>query len=50
MAGFFGDFFGWVNLAGFLAQTLAVSRVMKVLGVGGALFVHPLIGLVGYTS
>ncbi len=50
MAGFWGDFFGWVNLLGFLAQTLAVSRVMKVLGVGGALFVHPLIALVGYTS
>ncbi|HVQ28114.1 MAG TPA: Npt1/Npt2 family nucleotide transporter [Vicinamibacteria bacterium] len=50
MAGFFGDFFGWVNLAGFLAQTLVVSRVMTVLGVGGALFVHPLIALIGYST
>ena len=50
MSGFYGDFFGWVNLLGFLAQIFAVSRVIKVLGVGGALFVHPVIALVGYTS
>ena len=35
---------------GFLAQIFAVSRVIKVLGVGGALFVHPVIALVGYSS
>lgn len=50
MSGFYGDFFGWVNLLGFLAQIFAVSRVIKVLGVGGALFVHPVIALLGYTS
>jgi AAA family ATP:ADP antiporter len=50
VGGFYGDFFGWVNLVGFLAQMFAVSRIMKVLGVGGALFVHPAIALLGYTS
>jgi ATP:ADP antiporter, AAA family len=35
---------------GFLVQMLAVSRIIKFLGVGGALFIHPLIALVGYGS
>jgi AAA family ATP:ADP antiporter len=47
---FYGDFFNWVNLVGFLAQMLLVSRVMTVLGVGGAIFVHPLIALGGYLA
>ncbi|HEY5906407.1 MAG TPA: Npt1/Npt2 family nucleotide transporter [Vicinamibacteria bacterium] len=47
---FYGDFFNWVNLVGFLAQMLLVSRIMAVVGVGGALFVHPLIALTGYLA
>ncbi len=50
MSGFYGSFFAWVNGLGFLMQMLAVSRVIKVLGVGGALFVHPLIAVGGYVS
>jgi len=33
---------------GFLLQLLVVSRVFKYLGVGRALFIHPLIALSGY--
>ncbi len=48
---FFGkDYFSKVNLVGFLVQLLAVSRIIKYLGVGGALFIHPLIALAGYGS
>ncbi|MCC7235047.1 MAG: hypothetical protein IT163_07075 [Bryobacterales bacterium] len=45
---FYGDFFGWVNLLGFLIQTFLVSRVFKYAGVGVALFVLPVIALGGY--
>jgi AAA family ATP:ADP antiporter len=51
VGGFYGsNYFAVVNLVGFLVQMLAVSRIIKYLGVGGALFIHPLIALVGYAS
>jgi AAA family ATP:ADP antiporter len=37
-----------VNLVGFLLQMFVVSRVFKYLGVGKALFIHPIVALVGY--
>ena len=40
--------FSWVNLAGFLLQMFVVSRVFRFLGVGKALFVHPIVALTGY--
>ena len=40
--------FGTVNLVGFLLQMFVVSRVFKFLGVGKALFIHPLVALCGY--
>ncbi|HEX2462681.1 MAG TPA: hypothetical protein VHJ58_21255 [Vicinamibacterales bacterium] len=40
--------FSTVNLVGFLLQMFVVSRVFKFLGVGRALFVHPVVALVGY--
>jgi AAA family ATP:ADP antiporter len=40
---FYADFFGWVNLVGFLIQAFLVSRVIQRLGVRRALFVMPLI-------
>lgn len=45
---FYGDFFGWVNLLGFLIQTFLVSRIFKYAGIGAALFVLPVIALLGY--
>ncbi len=45
---FYADFFFWVNLAGALAQTFLVSRIMTWFGVRAALFVLPLIALGGY--
>lgn len=50
IGGFYGDFFSYVNLASFLLQMFAVSRIIKVLGVGGAMFIHPLVAFVGYLS
>ncbi len=50
IGGFKGDFFGGVNLAGFLLQMFAVSRIIKYLGVGGALFVHPVLIFFGYLA
>jgi len=44
---FFGSFYGWVNLAGFLIQAFLVSRLFGLIGVRGALFVLPLIAFGG---
>ncbi len=40
--------FSTVNLLGFLLQMFVVSRVFKVLGVAKALFIHPIVALIGY--
>ena len=45
---FYGSYFSWVNLLGFLIQTFLVSRLFKWIGVRGALFVLPVIALGGY--
>jgi ATP:ADP antiporter, AAA family len=47
---FYGNFFSWVNLLGFLFQLLLVSRIFKYIGVRGALFILPIIALGGYAS
>src|SRR4030095_9408777 len=44
----YGRLFGTVNLVGFLLQMFVVSRVFKFLGLGRALFIHPVIALSGY--
>jgi len=48
IAGFYGHYYSWVNLLGFLLQTFAVSRLFQWLGVAGALFVLPVIATGGY--
>lgn len=51
IGGFFGkEYFSSVNLLGFLLQMFAVSRIIKWMGVGSALFIHPIIAIVGYAS
>jgi ATP:ADP antiporter, AAA family len=49
IGGFYGDFFGWVNLVSFLLQTFAVYRIFRLVGVSGALFVLPSIAMCSYT-
>ena len=46
---FYGSFFGWVNITGFLLQAFFVSRIFKAFGPGRALFIGPSIALVGYS-
>jgi AAA family ATP:ADP antiporter len=46
----FAEFFGWVNLAGFLIQSLLVGRFIKYLGVRGSLFIGPVVSLVAYSA
>jgi ATP:ADP antiporter, AAA family len=46
---FYGSFFGWVNLLGFLFQLLLVSRIFKYVGVRGALFILPVIAMFSYS-
>ena len=40
----------WVNLLALLLQAFVVSRIFRLVGVRGALFVLPLVALGGYTS
>ena len=49
IGGFYGSFFGWVNLLGLLIQLFAVSRLMRHAGVRGSLFVLPCLALVSYS-
>jgi ATP:ADP antiporter, AAA family len=46
----YSQLYSTVNLLGFLLQMFVVSRVFKFLGVGKALFIHPLVAAVGYLS
>jgi AAA family ATP:ADP antiporter len=46
---FYGNYFSWVNLLGFLIQSFLVSRLFQWIGVRGALFILPAIALGGYS-
>ncbi len=47
---FKAQYFWWVNVVGLVAQFFVVSRVLKHLGVGGALLVLPIVAMAGATS
>jgi AAA family ATP:ADP antiporter len=47
---FYADFYFWVNLLSAALQMFAVSRIMKYLGIGAALFFLPIIALGGYVT
>ena len=44
----YAEFYGWVNLLGFLIQSLLVGRFINYLGVRGSLFIGPLVSLAAY--
>lgn len=46
---FYSSFFGVVNIVGLLVQLFLVSRILKYLGVRGALLIMPMIALIGYS-
>jgi len=46
---FYADFFFWVSLVGAAVQLFLVSRILKHVGVSGALFFLPVISLAGYS-
>ena len=48
IGGIYSRLFSTVNLAGFVLQMFVVSRIIKFLGVGTALFIHPIVALSGY--
>ena len=48
IAAFYGNFNFWVTLVSLAIQALLVSRIFRVLGVRGALLVHPIIVAIGY--
>jgi AAA family ATP:ADP antiporter len=44
----YSSFFSYVNFIGFMLQMFVVSRVFRFLGVGRALFIHPVVAFTGY--
>src|SRR5262249_51980352 len=44
----YATLFSRVNLLGLLLQMFAVSRIFKFLGLGRALFIHPIVAAAGY--
>jgi AAA family ATP:ADP antiporter len=47
---FYGSYFTWVNIVSALMQAFLVSRLIKWLGVAGALLVMPLVSLGAYAT
>jgi ATP:ADP antiporter, AAA family len=47
---FYGGYFTWVNIVSALLQAFVVSRVIKFLGVAGALLILPLVSLGAYAT
>ncbi|MBL8228709.1 MAG: hypothetical protein JNL98_09545 [Bryobacterales bacterium] len=45
---FYGNYFAWVSLAGFLLQTFVCARLFAKIGLYASLFVLPLVSLTGY--
>ena len=45
---FYGRYFFWVNVTAVLLQAFAVSRIVKLLGIGGALLALPLVAFGAY--
>jgi hypothetical protein len=45
---FYGDFQFWVTLVSLAVQLFLVSRIYRVVGVRGALLIHPVIVAIGY--
>jgi ATP:ADP antiporter, AAA family len=48
IAAFYGNFQFWVTLVSLGIQLLLVSRIYRLVGIQGALLVHPIIVVVGY--
>jgi AAA family ATP:ADP antiporter len=47
---FYANFYFWVNVLSACLQMFAVSRIMKYMGIGAALFIMPVIALGGYMT
>ena len=47
---FYGSYFFWVNVGAIIVQSLLVSRLVRVAGIAGVLFVLPIASLVTYAT
>jgi AAA family ATP:ADP antiporter len=45
---FYGSFYSWVNFCGLMFQLFLVSRIFRLGGVRGALFILPCVSFLGY--
>lgn len=44
----YGSYYSYINLIGFLLQMFVVSRLIRWVGVGRSLFIHPVVALSSY--
>jgi AAA family ATP:ADP antiporter len=47
---FYGSYFFWVNIVAIVVQSVLVSRLVRVAGIAGVLFVLPIASLVTYAT
>lgn len=47
---FYGHFYSVVNLLGLVLQAVATSRILRLIGVRGALFILPVLALLSYST
>ena len=47
---FYGHFYSVVNLLGLVLQAVATSRIIRLIGVRGALFILPVLALISYST
>lgn len=47
---FYANYYAWTNLVSFFVQTLLVSRLFRWIGIGGSLFVLPVLSIATFTS
>lgn len=47
---FYASYYTWTNVISFVVQTFLVSRLFRWIGIGGSLFVLPLISLATFSS
>ena len=49
LGAFYGDYYWWVNILGVVIQALVASRIVKYLGIAGALMALPIVALSSYS-
>jgi ATP:ADP antiporter, AAA family len=47
---YYANYYAWTNLVSFVIQAFLVSRIFKYIGIGGSLFILPVLSIATFTS